>query len=107
MTRCTCLGKATREEMNNHTENITWSLVSRPKNSIIIGSRWVFHLKYNTHGSIERHKARLVTKGYNQQLGFEYLEVFAPMVWLPAVRTILALAAILASMINGHFTHLY
>jgi len=58
--------RATREEMNNHTKNATWSLVPRPENSIVIGSRWVFHLKYNTNGSIKWHKARLVAKGYNQ-----------------------------------------
>jgi len=57
--------QAARDEMNNHTEKTTWSLVLRLENSIIIGSRWVFHLKY-TDGSIEWHKARLVMKGYNQ-----------------------------------------
>jgi len=58
--------QATRDEMNNHTENTTWSLVPRPENSIVIGSRWVFCLKYNTDRSIEQHKARLIVKGYNQ-----------------------------------------
>ena len=86
--------RAARENMNNHTENSTWSLVPRPENCIVIGSRWVFWLKYNTDSSIEWHKVRLIAKGYNQQLGFEYLEVFAPTIWMPTVRTILALAAI-------------
>ena len=58
--------RAKREEMNNHTENKTWSLVTRPENCNVIGSRWVFWLKYNTDGTIERYKVRLLAKGYNQ-----------------------------------------
>jgi len=34
--------RAARENLNNHTENSTWSLVPRPENCIVIGSRWVF-----------------------------------------------------------------
>ena len=58
--------RATRDKMNNNAENRTWSLVPRPKNCNMIGSRWVFQLKYNADRTIERHKASLVTKGYNQ-----------------------------------------
>jgi len=55
-----------RDEMNNHSENRTWSLVPRPENCNVIGSGWVFQLKYNADGTIERHKTRLVAMGYNQ-----------------------------------------
>src|SRR5882672_6108546 len=80
--------------MKNHVDNNTWTLVPRPDNCNVIGSRWVFRLKYNTDGTIERRKARLIAKGYNQRPGFEYLEVFVPTVRMSTVRTILALAAI-------------
>jgi len=55
-----------RDEMSNHAENRTWSLIPRPNDCNVIGSRWVFQLKYNADGTIERHKSRLVAKGYNQ-----------------------------------------
>jgi len=45
--------RAAKDEMNNHTENKTWSLVPRPHNCNVIGSRWVFQLKYNADGTIE------------------------------------------------------
>ena len=57
---------ATQEEMTNHLANQTWSLVPHLKDWNIIRSRWVFCLKYNTDRSIERHKVRLVAKGYSQ-----------------------------------------
>src|SRR5882724_649867 len=80
--------------MTNHLANQMWSLVPHPKNGNIIGSRWVFHFKYNVDGSIEWHKARLVAKGHSQWPGFEYLEIFTPTIHMSTVRTILALVAI-------------
>ena len=41
-----------------------------------------------------KHKARLVTKGYAQQFGVDYNEVFAPVARLKKLRLILAYAAI-------------
>src|SRR5882724_9219642 len=80
--------------MTNHLTNQMWSLVPHIKNRHIIGSRWVFHLKSNVEWSIEWHKARLIAKGYSQQPGFKYLEIFTPTICMSTVRTILALVAI-------------
>ena len=38
-------------------------------------------------------QGRLVAKGYNQRPGFDYLEIFAPTVRMPAIRVVLAMAA--------------
>ncbi|EOY02442.1 Uncharacterized protein TCM_016911 [Theobroma cacao] len=56
----------------------TWSIVQRPPNSHVIGCKWVYKVKLNVDGQIERYKARLVAKGYNQIAGFDYKEIFSP-----------------------------
>lgn len=45
--------------------NDTWELTTLPEGMQAIGSKWVFKIKMNTDGSVERYKARLVAKGYN------------------------------------------
>jgi hypothetical protein len=49
--------------------NNTWDLLQLPKNKKAIGSKWVYKIKYKANGEIERYKARLLAKGYNQKEG--------------------------------------
>jgi len=87
------LKQAALEELNAHSTNGTWELVPQPKGKKI-GSKWVFKVKRNADGSVERYKGRLVAKGYNQRPGFDYLEIFAPTVRMPTIQVVLAMAAI-------------
>lgn len=59
-------------------ENDTWSLVPLPVGHHPIGCRWVFKIKYQFIGSIERYNARLVAKGFTQHEGIDYTKTFAP-----------------------------
>lgn len=39
---------------------------------LAIGSKWVYKVKLHLDGTIDRYKARLVSKGYNQVAGIDY-----------------------------------
>jgi stage V sporulation protein SpoVS len=53
----------------------------------------VFKLKRDTNGQITSCKARLVARGFTQEMGVDYHETFAPTVRVISIRTLLALAA--------------
>ncbi|GBM13357.1 hypothetical protein AVEN_159776-1 [Araneus ventricosus] len=57
---CKYCKKIVDDKMTSSQKNETWSLVKVRKNANIINCKWVFQLKRNSAGKIERHKARLV-----------------------------------------------
>ena len=46
--------------------NHTWSVVPLPPDKHLISYKWIYKVKYKSDGSVDRHKARLVSKGYTQ-----------------------------------------
>ena len=63
---------AMADEMKALQRNATWDLVTFPIGKKPDGCRWVFAVKHNADGTIERYKARLVAKGYTQSYGVDY-----------------------------------
>lgn len=56
-------------EMDALRKNETWDMVDLPPKQKAIASKWVFRIKRNKDGEIERFKSRLVAKGCGQQFG--------------------------------------
>lgn len=70
----------------------TWDVVDLPPGKKAIGSKWVFTIKYNADGAIERYKARLVCCGNHQVEGEDYEETFAMVAKMDMVQTLLQVA---------------
>ena len=54
----------------------TWNVVERPRNTNVISCKWVFKIKENTAGEIDKYKARLIARGFTQQYGVDYDETY-------------------------------
>lgn len=83
---------ALRDEYLALMRNNTWSLVHLPSNRKGIGCKWVFKVKENPDGTINKYKARLVAKGFHQIEGFDFSETFSPVVKPTTIRIILTTA---------------
>ena len=52
-------------------------VVSRPKGKLVVTSKLVFKIKHGADGSVEKYKARFVSKGFSQKEGVDYDETIA------------------------------
>jgi hypothetical protein len=69
-----------------------WTVVKRPKGRKVVGTRWVFDVKFNPDGTIRKYKARFVVKGYSQVKGVDFDETYSPVISMVILRLVLAIA---------------
>ena len=85
--------KAMKVEMETLKAKHTWDLVIPPPGANIMDSMWIYDIKWDGEGNRIKDKARLVGKGYTQQLGVDYNETWAAVTRLESVRMTAAIAA--------------
>jgi hypothetical protein len=68
-------------------------VVLRPVGKTVVTSRWLYKTKIAADGSVERHKARFVARGFSQIEGVDYDETFTLVVRYTSIRTIIAIVA--------------
>jgi hypothetical protein len=59
-----------------------------------ITCKWVYKVKTCSDGSLERYKARLVARGFQQEHGRDYDDTFAPVAHMTTIHTLLAMASV-------------
>jgi hypothetical protein len=84
---------AMTEEYRSIMKNEVREIVPKSKNKDGVSYRWLFKVKHDVDGSIEKYKARFVARGFSQKEGIDYEETFAPVARYTSIRTIIDLAA--------------
>ncbi|XP_071694223.1 uncharacterized protein [Rutidosis leptorrhynchoides] len=85
--------KAMQEEIDALENNETWELVKKPEACKPVTCKWVYRLKKNSDGTINRFKGCLAARGFCQSYGLDYEETFSLAAKMVTVRTIISLAA--------------
>lgn len=86
--------KSAKQEFKAQIDNDVWILIpitDVPLGRTPIRCRWIFRIKFNADGTIEKYKARIVAKGYEQIFGEDYHETYAPTVRYKSLKMVLAL----------------
>ena len=81
------------EEYNSILKNDVWDVVPKPKNKLMVSSKWLFKIKHAPDDIIEKYKASFVAHIFSQKEGIDYEETFAPVAHYTSIKTIIAIAA--------------
>jgi hypothetical protein len=71
--------------------NKTWAFYPHHLHRHVIINKWVYKIKQLVDSSIDRFKAHLVAKGFEQKNGVDYSETFSPVIKSSTVLIVLAL----------------
>lgn len=86
---------AMTKEIDTFKKTGTYSLVPYQPDMNILGCKWVFRTKLQADGALDKLKARLCVKGFDQEEYIDYLETYNPMVKIATVRSVLHTATVL------------
>ena len=81
-----------QEELTTLKRVKTWGIIERPRERNIVKNKWVFRIKKNSAGKVEKYKARLIAKGFTQLFGVDYYDIWAPVAKLRSIQLLLAVA---------------
>ena len=81
------------EEYDSIVRNNAWEIVPRSGGKSVVGSRWIYKVKQDADGSVNKYKEIFVAQGFSKIEEIEYEETFAPVARYSSIQTILSLSA--------------
>ena len=65
------------EDLKAQKKNKTWVLTMLPAEKKAVSCKWIYTVKQNPEGKVERYKARLIARGFRQTYRIDYDETIA------------------------------
>ena len=59
--------KAMREEYQSIMKNGVWEIIPRPREKLVVTSKWIYKIKHVVDGSIDKYKSKFVASGFFQK----------------------------------------
>ncbi|KAG7001248.1 Retrovirus-related Pol polyprotein from transposon TNT [Fusarium oxysporum f. sp. conglutinans] len=88
--------RAIHSELRSLLTKGNWRMLDRNQaHNRPLTVKWVFKVKKNEDGNLDKFKARLVVRGFEQQFGFDYNQTFASVAKAATWRILLTVAACL------------
>nr|GEW01376.1 integrase, catalytic region, zinc finger, CCHC-type, peptidase aspartic, catalytic [Tanacetum cinerariifolium] len=84
---------AMQEEVHEFERLKVWELVSCPDNMLLIKLKWIYKIKTNEFGGVQKKKARLVGQGFRLEKGIDFEESFTPVARIKVIRIFIVNAA--------------
>ena len=81
------------EEYQSIMKNDVWDIILRLEGKSVVISKWLYKIKCGVDGSIEKYKARFVSRGFSQKEGVDYDETFAHVARYTSIRSIIAIVS--------------
>lgn len=82
--------EAIKAEFKAHLKNGTWKIIDKEEGMNIVTNKIILKEKYTADGKVERLKARLVARGFNQMPGIDFDETYSPVSKLSSIRMVMA-----------------
>ena len=84
---------AMANEIESLKENDIWDLVPKPGNRKVLSCKWVYRVKMDENGEVDKFKARLVARRFSQEAGIDYFDTFSPVTRFETIRAMISVAA--------------
>ena len=66
------------EEIECIEKNQTWEMVDVPKDKDVVSIKWIYKIKQDADRNVQKHKERMVARGFTQKHDIDFNETFAP-----------------------------